>query len=235
MPMPKTVNNNDISDSEEFKVTKTLESNRDLEGVWYKVAGISEVYDMFDCQSNTLKVTDVEELKNAELGITFRTKGSKGGYYKTDLMENVEFTGKGKLRTTGSMYGLTFNERWTIVAGGDLEGGRGKFWVVRYVGKTLQGEYEGGFVYSSLDKLTEGDRGRVREAWMGSTGVDDYAVKFKDIDNTCSTNVGGKGELRRDKGEEGVGGWGEVKDLIFGEGGIGDWIKPGWRGEYDDK
>ncbi|GMH59584.1 hypothetical protein TrRE_jg13472 [Triparma retinervis] len=169
MPMPEGVGGGDISDGEGFEVAKGLGGNEELKGRWYKVAGVSEVYDMFDCQVNTVK-----------------------------------------------------------------DGG-GKFWIIRYVGRTLQGSYEGGFVYSSRPSLTPGDRARVSSAWEAGAGAGDYAVRFKDIDNKCEAKVGGKGELRRDRGEGKVSGWGEVKELLVGEGGIGDWIRPGWRGEYDDK
>jgi hypothetical protein len=101
--------------------------------------------------------------------------------------------------------------------------------IVRFRGRTLQGPYEGGFVYArSRDFLSSpGGRERLAKAWA-ELGGGEFGDTFKDIDNACEAEVGGRGEIeKREKGSQ------DWKDLVFGEGGIGDWIKPGWRGEYN--
>lgn len=163
--------------------------------------------------------------------VKFRVRGEDGGYYTNSLTENFEFDGSGKLKTRGKMYGLTFDEKWTIVGGNDTPSTDvGKFWIVRYRGRTLQGDYEGGFVLSERPQVSSKEREMVAEVWKKASGGD-FSKDFKAIDNACQSEIGGKGELKREQGK--VGGAEEWKELIVGEGGIGDWIRPGWRGEYN--
>ena len=195
MPMPPSVTSGDISDSSTFAVSPGFRNGM-LEGRWFKVAGISDIYDMFDCQTNMLTIGDAKGV----LGIEFRTRGEEGGYYSSSLKESVDFTDEGKLRTEGSMYGLTFNERWTVVGGNsEVKGDVGRFWIIRYVGRTLQGEYEGGFVYGDSPRMNEATRREVGKVWKETQGTE-YEGKFKDIDNACDAVVGGKGELRKVSG-----------------------------------
>ena len=88
----------------------------------------------------------------------------------------------------------------------------------------MQGPYAGGFVYSRGKALPAKEREGIEAAGIN---IDEY----KKIDNSCQDVVGGRGEiLKREKGTVEKEEW---KDLLFGEGGVGDWVRPGWRGEYD--
>jgi hypothetical protein len=91
-------------------------------------------------------------------------------------------------------------------------------------GHTLQGNYEGAFVYAKSPQLPEAAKPAVREAAAkAGLNFDDFTV----IDNTCppgeplNDSAAGTGTSTTD--------W---IDLVVGEGGVIDWISPGWRGEY---
>jgi len=201
-----------------------------LAGKWVKVAGISDIYDMFDCQTNTITPTNAND-PNSDLtmDLTLRIDNpTGGGFFTQRLSESITLTpgADTAMKTSGQMYGLSFREDWYVPVIKDDHA------IVRYRGKTLQGDYEGGFVFARDKSFLGNEKNTavVQKEWKELTGRD-YEKEFKAIDNQCPATVGGKGEqVKRDSDKEAT--VEEWKDLIFGEGGIGDWIKPGWRGEY---
>ena len=52
------------------------------------------------------------------------------------------------MHTEGKMYGLKFSENWYIIGESDGKGDIPPFKLVAYKGHTLQGNYEGSFVYA---------------------------------------------------------------------------------------
>jgi hypothetical protein len=128
------------------------------------------------------------------------------------------------MHTAGKMYGLSFDENWYILGQSDGKGEVPPFVVVAYKGHTLQGNYEGAFVYAKEPVLPDAARPAVQEA-LAKAGLD--FDKFTRIDNTCkpgnalNDDAAGTGTLTTD--------W---IDLVVGEGGVIDWVIPGWRGEY---
>ena len=55
--------------------------------------------------------------------------------------------------------------------------------------------------------------------------------KFTRIDNTCPVE---RGALNNDSAGTGTSTTDWI-DLVIGEGGVIDWVVPGWRGEYKSK
>ena len=88
----------------------------------------------------------------------------------------------------------------------------------------MQGNYEGAFVYAKQPQLPEAAKPAVRDAAAkAGLNFDDFTV----IDNTCPL-----GNPLNDA-EAGTGtSTTDWIDLVIGEGGVIDWISPGWRGEY---
>lgn len=216
-----------------------------LTGSWYKTDGLNPNYDLFDCQTNTFSATNDQEL---DMGIFFRVRRpaeSGGGFWENELTEHMvvdavaprgvetanaaadanELNPAGRtMHTSGKMYGLQFSENWYIIGESDGKGGVPAFKLVAYKGHTLQGNYEGAFVYAKESKLPEAAKPAVREAAAkAGLNFDDFTV----IDNTCPAGeplndvAAGTGTSTTD--------W---VDLVIGEGGVIDWISPGWRGEY---
>jgi hypothetical protein len=128
------------------------------------------------------------------------------------------------MHTAGKMYGLTFNENWFIVGESDGSNGIPEFKLVAYKGHTLQGNYDGSFVYAKESKLPEAAIPAVREA-AAKAGLD--FDKFTRIDNTCPTG-GSLNDATAGTGTSTT----DWVDLVVGEGGVIDWVFPGWRGEY---
>ena len=85
------------------------------------------------------------------------------------------------MHTEGKMYGLKFSENWYILGESDGKGDIPPFKLVAYKGHTLQGNYEGSFVYAKEPVLPEAAIPAIREA-AAKNGLnwDDY----KKIDNT---------------------------------------------------
>jgi hypothetical protein len=54
---------------------------------------------------------------------------------------------------------------------------------------------------------------------------------YQKIDNTCPTE---RGALNNDAAGTGTSTTDWI-DLVIGEGGVIDWVVPGWRGEYKSK
>jgi hypothetical protein len=166
---------------------------KSLIGKWYKTDGLNPNYDLFDCQTNTFEASnpDASEL---DMGIFFRVRRPEnigGGYWENDLKEhmvvdtampNKETTGEEKgrtMHTQGKMYGLQFDENWYIIGESDGSGDVPPFKLVAYRGHTLQGNYEGSFVYAKEPQLPEAAIPAVRAAasqaglnWNDYTRID---------------------------------------------------------------
>jgi hypothetical protein len=222
-----------------------------LIGTWYKTDGLNPNYDLFDCQTNTFTPTTSDS--ELDMGIFFRIRRpeeSGGGFWENALTEHMvvdasSTSSGGKpeavpdaeeedmndmapagrtMHTSGKMYGLTFSENWYILGESDGKRDVPPFKLVAYKGHTLQGNYEGAFVYAKEPVLPEAARPAVREA-AAKAGLD--FDQFTRIDNTCPA-----GEPLNDS-SAGMGtSPSDWINLVIGEGGVIDWIKPGWRGEY---
>lgn len=233
-----------------------------LTGSWYKTDGLNPNYDLFDCQTNTFTPSVGSNNRELDMGIFFRVKRpveSGGGFWENQLTEhmvvdaaaavapNKNNRGVGvepanavaadgsndfnagssngrTMHTSGKMYGLQFSENWYILGESDGKGAVPAFKLVAYKGHTLQGNYEGAFVYAKESKLPDAAKPAVRDAAArAGLNFDDFTV----IDNTCTVGdslndaAAGTGTSTTD--------W---LDLVVGEGGVIDWISPGWRGEY---
>jgi hypothetical protein len=242
-----------IEDNECVKVPKNIDNSAEnlgystavrkfdpnsLIGSWYKTDGLNPNYDMFDCQTNTFAAAN-KDATELDMGIFFRVRRPEnvgGGFWENSLTEHmvvdaanaadvVEVGMEGRtMHTQGKMYGLQFDENWFIIGESDGKGSVPEFKLVAYKGHTLQGNYDGSFVYSKEPVLSEKAVPAIRDA-AAKAGLnwDDYAR----IDNTCPAGdplnnaQAGTGTSTTD--------W---IDLVVGEGGVIDWISPGWRGEY---
>jgi VDE lipocalin domain len=223
---------------------------------WYKTDGLNPNYDLFDCQTNTFQVADSSG-KELDMGIFFRVKRpeeSGGGYWENALTEHMvvdaatssagssssstgievanaatteenDMPAAGRtMHTSGKMYGLQFSENWYILGESDGSNNVPPFKLVAYKGHTLQGNYEGAFVYAKQSILPDACKPAIREA-AARAGLD--FDKFTRIDNTCPS-----GNALNDA-DAGTGtSTTDWVDLVVGEGGVFDWISPGWRGEY---
>jgi len=238
--VPKNIDN-----SAENVGYSTLVRNFDpstLIGTWYKTDGLNPNYDLFDCQTNTFQKTNDNEL---DMGIFFRVRrppDAGGGFWENALTEhmvvdaatassrpfgvdvaNADSTGR-TMHTSGKMYGLQFSENWYILGESDGKENIPAFKLVAYKGHTLQGNYEGAFVYAKEPILPEAARAAVREA-ASQAGLN--FDEFTRIDNTCPA-----GDALNDA-QAGTGtSTTDWINLVVGEGGVIDWISPGWRGEY---
>jgi len=239
-----------IEDNECVKVPKNIDNSaenigydgtvrnfdpKSLVGKWYKVDGLNPDYDMFDCQSNVFTTT-AKDASELDMDIFLRISQPKedgGGYWNNKLQEHMVVDAVQKdvsnpsgrtMHTAGKMYGLTFDENWYILGESDGSKGIPEFKLIAYKGHTLQGNYEGSFIYAKEPKLPEAAIPAVREV-AAKAGLD--FSKYKPIDNSCPIGeplndaIAGTGTSSSD--------W---KDLVIGEGGVIDWISPGWRGEY---
>ena len=99
------------------------------------------------------------------------------GLKESTMNENVGRT----MHTGGQMYGLSFDENWYIIGESDGKGGIPEFKVVAYKGHTLQGNYEGSFVYAKEPVLPAAAIPAVKDVLLkGGLDFD----KFTRIDNT---------------------------------------------------
>ncbi|GKY98227.1 hypothetical protein MPSEU_000780400 [Mayamaea pseudoterrestris] len=234
-----------IEENECVKVPKNLDNSaadkgyptaiqnfdpKSLVGTWYKTDGLNPNYDLFDCQSNTFQQTSPNEL---DMGIFFRVKRpaeSGGGFWENALTEHMVVDEPSSdptvstMHTSGKMYGLTFQENWYILGESDGSKGIPPYKLVAYKGHTLQGNYEGAFVYAKERILPAAAVPSVKEA-AAKAGLD--FDKFTRIDNTCPTgNV--LNDAQAGTGTSGT----DWFDLVVGDGGVLEWISPGWRGDY---
>jgi hypothetical protein len=169
------------------------------------------------------------------MGIFFRVRRpveSGGGFWENALEEHMVVDDassptdeiKSTMHTGGKMYGLSFAENWYILGESDGSKGIPPFKLVAYKGHTLQGNYEGAFVYAKESVVPAAAVPAIKEA-AANAGLD--FDKFTRIDNSCPV-----GESLNDA-QAGMGtSTTDWADLIIGEGGVIDWISPGWRGEY---
>jgi hypothetical protein len=126
------------------------------------------------------------------MGIFFRVNRPEeagGGFWENALTEHMVVDavatdaapGGRTMHTQGKMYGLEFDENWYIIGESDGKGDVPPFVLVAYKGHTLQGNYEGSFVYSKEPQLPAAAVPAIREA-SAKAGLnwDDYTR----IDNT---------------------------------------------------
>ena len=207
-----------------------------LVGKWYKTDGLNPNYDLFDCQSNTFEFTD-DKKHELDMGIFFRVPRPEeygGGFWENSLTEHMVVdaaipdvpnpTGR-TMHTAGKMYGLKFAENWYILGESNGDKDVPPFKLVAYRGHTLQGNYEGAFVYAKESILPSAAVPAVTEA-AAKAGLD--FGKFTRIDNTCPTTTKSLNDAAAGTGTSTT----DWVDLVVGEGGVIDWAVPGWRGEY---
>lgn len=243
-----------IEDNECVKVPKNVDNSKEnkgytatvknfnpkiLLGDWYKTDGLNPNYDLFDCQSNSFKESSPGDASEVDMGIFFRVPrpaSAGGGFWENDLTEHmiVDAAKKGDnptgrtMHTAGKMFGLGFDENWYILGESEGKGDIPPFVVVAYRGHTLQGNYEGSFIYSKERVLPSAAVPAVTEV-LAKNGLE-----FKDftrIDNTCSTERPALNDEQAGTGTSTT----DWIDLVVGEGGVIDWVVPGWRGEYKNK
>ena len=190
----KVPKNNDNS-AENVGYTSTVQKfdPRSLVGTWYKTDGLNPNYDLFDCQSNTFQFSEISNKGELDMGIFFRVPRPQeygGGYWENSLTEHMVVdainptlpnpTGR-TMHTAGKMYGLQFTENWYILGESDGTNHVPPFKLVAYKGHTLQGNYEGAFVYAKERVLPSEAVGAVREA-AARAGLD--FDEFRRIDNS---------------------------------------------------
>merc|ERR1712194_862908 len=125
------------------------------------------------------------------MGIFFRVSNPlNGGYWENNLEEQMVIdtpssNNKRTMHTQGKMYGLSFDENWFVI--GESKGTEDvpPFKLVAYKGHTLQGNYEGAFVYAKEPILPEKAIPAVKDA-AAKAGLN--FDKFTKIDNTCPTD-----------------------------------------------
>jgi len=238
--VPKNVDN-----SAENLGYSTVVKNFDpstLVGKWYKTDGLNPDYDLFDCQTNTFEFSEGSK-SELDMGIFFRVIRPEeygGGFWENGLTEHMIVDASGAsdakaaeasgapgrtMHTAGQMYGLKFDENWYIVGESDGKGDIPAFKLVAYKGHTLQGNYEGSFVYSKESVLPAAAVPAVKEA-AAKAGLD--FDKFTRIDNTCTIATKSLNDASAGTGTSTT----DWIDLVIGEGGVIDWVVPGWRGEY---
>jgi hypothetical protein len=142
-------------------------------------------------------------------------------------MPNVPNPTGRTMHTAGKMYGLKFTENWYILgeSNGDNANNIPPFKLVAYKGHTLQGNYEGAFVYAKEPILPSAAIPAVRDV-AAKAGLD--FDKFTRIDNSCPTSTKSLNDVSAGTGTSTT----DWVDLVVGEGGVIDWVVPGWRGEY---
>eukprot|EP01082_Thalassiosira_pseudonana_P012955 g12679.t1 g12679 contig6:2402781-2404185(-) len=232
--VPKNIDNSAENVGYDTTVKKFDPST--LVGKWYKTDGLNPNYDLFDCQSNTFDFSD-DTKKELDMGIFFRVPRPEeygGGFWENSLTEHMIVdavspeldnpTGR-TMHTAGKMYGLKFTENWYILGESNGDNDIPPFKLVAYKGHTLQGNYEEAFVYAKESVLPKEAVGAVREA-AAKAGLD--FDKFTRIDNTCPTTTKSLNDASAGTGTSTT----DWVDLVVGEGGVIDWVVPGWRGEY---
>lgn len=188
--VPKNIDNS--AEDVGYPSTVTQFDPKTLVGTWYKTDGLNPNYDLFDCQTNTFTATE-NDASELDMGITLRVRRPEeagGGYWENDLMEHMVVdavknpssdTTARTMHTKGKMYGLQFEENWYVLGESDGTKDIPPFKLVAFKGHTLQGNYEGSFVYAKEPRLPEAAIPAVREA-AAKAGLnwDDY----QRIDNT---------------------------------------------------
>jgi hypothetical protein len=157
-----------------------------LVGTWYKTNGLNPNYDLFDCQTNAFKAT-VGDASELDMDIFLRVKRPDdvgGGFWENALSEHMvvdavlepnQPPGSRTMHTEGKMNGLTFDENWYILGQSDGKGDVPAFVLVAYKGHTLQGGYEGSFVYAKEPVLPAAAVPAVKDAaTKAGLNWDDY-------------------------------------------------------------
>ena len=134
-----------------------------LVGKWYKTNGLNPNYDLFDCQTNVFRQTPSGADGSKELDMDIflrisRPEESGGGFWDSALQEHMVVDpqkAERTMHTQGKMNGLTFDENWFILGESDGKGEIPEFKLIAYKGHTLQGNYEGSFVYARTPVLPE--------------------------------------------------------------------------------
>ena len=90
------------------------------------------------------------------------------------------------------------------------------------------GNYEGSFIYAKEPVLPETAIPAVRDI-VSKAGLD--FNQYSKIDNTCPTERGALNDESAGLGTSTT----DWINLVVGEGGVIDWVVPGWRGEYKNK
>jgi hypothetical protein len=192
--VPKNVDNS--AENAGFDTAVKSFDPQTLVGTWYKTDGLNPNYDLFDCQTNKFQPSNAGDSSELDMGIFFRVnrpEASGGGFWENALTEHmvvdaVKDNAKNPLgrtmHTSGKMYGLQFNENWYILGESDGKGDIPAFKLVAYKGHTLQGNYEGAFVYSKESILPEAAVPAVRQA-AAKAGLN--FDQFTRIDNTWYT------------------------------------------------
>jgi hypothetical protein len=249
--VPKNIDNS--AENVGYSATVKNFDPASLTGTWYKTDGLNPDYDLFDCQTNTFTPSP-ENNREVDMGIFFRVNRPEeagGGFWENSLTEHMvvdapstkasgvavanadaavavdtnDMNSAGRtMHTAGKMNGLIFSENWYILGESDGKGDVPAFKLVAYKGHTLQGNYEGAFVYAKEALLPAKAVPAVRSV-ASKAGLN--FDKFTRIDNTCPT-----GEALNDAGAGTGTSTTDWIDLVVGEGGVIDWISPGWRGEY---
>jgi len=192
--VPKNVDNS--AESKGYSnVVKSFDP-RSFIGNWYKTDGLNPNYDLFDCQTNTFQTT-LDDASELDMGINFRVsrpESSGGGFWENSLTEHMVIDAVRKednpssrtMHTAGQMYGLTFDENWYILGESDGKGAIPEFKVVAYKGHTLQGNYEGSFIYAKEAVLPSAAVPAIKDV-LSSNGLN--FNDFTRIDNTCPTDT----------------------------------------------
>ncbi|KAL3907117.1 MAG: hypothetical protein SGILL_009001, partial [Bacillariaceae sp.] len=120
-----------------------------------------------------------------------RPEEAGGGFWTNDLTEKVMVDaaidgadakpGSRTMHTQGKMYGLQFEENYFIIGESDGKKDIPPFKLVAFKGHTLQGNYEGSFVYAKEPVLPKAAIPAVREA-AAKAGLN--WDKYQHIDNT---------------------------------------------------
>merc|ERR1712157_596083 len=132
----------------------------------------------------------------------------------TEEMTIDDITSSRTMHTQGKMYGLNFNENWYII--GQSDGSNNQippFILVAYKGHTLQGNYEGSFVYAKQPTLPKEVIPAITDA-AAKAGLD--FSKFTKIDNTCPTDVAPLNDSDAGTGTSTT----DWIQLVVGEGGV---------------
>ncbi len=157
-----------------------------LKGRWYKVMGMDARYDCFDCQVNHFSPKPgAPDTMTAD--VSFRMPRPRApGFWENHVTEELLGDGPGARRSmhsVGRMFGLTFWENWYVIGENtpdDTVLPPYKF--VYYTGHTLQGNYEGAFVYARTPELPQELMPSVSRV-ARANGLD--PTKFCKIRNTC--------------------------------------------------
>ena len=146
--VPKNIDNS----AENVGYTTTVKKfdPKMLIGTWYKTDGLNPNYDLFDCQTNTFKET-TKDASELDMGIFFRVQRppeAGGGFWENALTEHMVVDAV-----------LDSNPKE-----GSRTGDVPPFVLVAYKGHTLQGNYEGSFVYAKEPILPEAAIPAIKEA-----------------------------------------------------------------------